>query len=652
MTVKSAYRADIDGLRAVAVVGVLLFHAFPAILPGGFIGVDVFFVISGFLISRIIIGEFKTGTFTFRLFYERRIRRIFPALAVVLAACLIFGWLALMPFDFRRLGLHIAASAGFSENLQLWWESGDYFDTGAPTKPLLHLWSLGIEEQYYIVWPLLLIILRRHISRALWLIAAVALVSFAANILTVDQKATTAFYLPHTRFWELMIGGILAYVHLYRPEMLRKMAPTRNIQAITGVALLAAGLAFIDETRTFPGWWALLPTLGTALLILSGPTAWVNDRLLSQRAVVFVGLISYPLYLWHWPLLTFARILNVGEPPSLTIRIVLLGASIALAWLTYEFVEKKIRHRPKSGRAAAGTRVALPLGGFMATVGALGALVFANLIQARSASVPGLTEISEAMHDWGFSGNRTIRGDVPRTVVFIGDSEMQQFVPRIARVTREHRAPQRTVVIRTRAGCTPITGIERKGYDCDPFVTESFAIAMRPQVDSVVIAASWQGFIERTNYRKTGDEHGPILNIAATDWVWDSLETTLQRLVAAGKRVVVILSVPRGLLFDPQYMAERTGLTYRVHIRPPRSRESVAADTFAVDTRLRQIVERAGATWIHPIHWICPKVCSGVDERGRPLYKDSSHLRASAVSERLTQLDRFVYLSQAPTPAH
>src|SRR6185503_12942841 len=365
-----AYRPDVDGLRAVAVLAVLAFHGFPRVAPGGFVGVDVFFVISGFLISGIILDALKRGTFSFADFYARRIRRIFPALALVLVATVVLGWWTLIPADYRQLGAHVAAGAGFVSNVLLWRDAG-YFDAAAESKPLLHLWSLGVEEQYYLVWPLLLFVLRRHIHRVLPMVAAFAVASFALNVFLVQRNPTATFYLPQTRFWELMLGGMLAYVRVFGPTdggrrarpLLRAVraalarAPIRNALATAGALLVATALLVLDESSAFPGSWALLPTVGTTLLIAAGPDAWLNRRVLAHRGFVYIGLISYPLYLWHWPLLTYVRLYIGAEPPVL-VRCAALAASVLLAWLTYELLEKRIR-RARSPRARRRTVAAL-----------------------------------------------------------------------------------------------------------------------------------------------------------------------------------------------------------------------------------------------------------------------------------------------------
>ena len=343
------YRADIDGLRALAVLSVVGFHAFPKWVKGGFIGVDIFFVISGFLISTIIFDNLERNRFSFVEFYSRRVKRIFPALLLVLIASFAFGWFALPPDEYKQLGKHIAAGAGFISNLVLWNESG-YFDDAAETKPLLHLWSLGIEEQFYIVWPFLLWFARKRRFTLLLITVTVAGVSFALNIFKIHSDPVATFYSLQTRLWELSLGSILAYLALFNQSALQRIQlQYRNVQSLCGCALLAVGILVITVARAFPGWWALLPTLGTALVISAGPQAWINRSVLSNGVFVWFGLISYPLYLWHRPLLTFAHVVE-EDIPSPKIRITAVVVSILLTWLTYEMLEKPIRFG-KHGKA-------------------------------------------------------------------------------------------------------------------------------------------------------------------------------------------------------------------------------------------------------------------------------------------------------------
>lgn len=332
------YRPDIDGLRAIAVLSVVGFHAFPGLIKGGFIGVDIFFVISGFLIFSIIFSNLEHDSFSLLEFYRRRIKRIFPALITVMLASLLLGWFVLLADEYKQLGKHITGGAAFISNFILWQESG-YFDSAAQTKPLLHLWSLAIEEQYYVFAPLVMAFAWRWKWSFIWITAAIAIFSFDANIYLMHRSPTAAFYLPIPRFWELMIGGILAYIALHKNHLI---SGHKNAQSVLGFVLLLLGLVLLNKEREFPGWWALLPTLGTFFVISAGSNAWLNRKLLSNKVLVWFGLISYPLYLWHWTLLSFARIIH-SEILSSEIRIAAIISSIALAWLTYRFIEKPIR---------------------------------------------------------------------------------------------------------------------------------------------------------------------------------------------------------------------------------------------------------------------------------------------------------------------
>lgn len=366
------YRADIDGLRAVAVLSVVAYHAFPIWGKGGLIGVDIFFVISGFLISTIIFENLEHNRFSFIEFYCRRIRRIFPALLLVLVVCFVIGWFALLADEYAQLGKHIAGGSAFISNFLFLNESG-YFDKAADTKPLLHLWSLGIEEQFYIVWPLLLWGAWKKRFNMLTITVFIASVSFVLNIQTIEKDGVAAFYLPQTRFWELVLGSVLAYVTLYKKECLSLFLQRldaalgtivfvdrqenngktlSNTCSLLGAALIVISLLVINKESTFPGWLALLPTVGTVLLISASPLAWFNRKILANPRLVWFGLISYPLYLWHWPLLSFARIIQ-SQHPARDIRVAAVLLSIVLAWLTYRLVERPLRFG-KYGRFKAG----------------------------------------------------------------------------------------------------------------------------------------------------------------------------------------------------------------------------------------------------------------------------------------------------------
>ncbi|WP_422777206.1 acyltransferase family protein [Pseudomonas mediterranea] len=462
------YRPDIDGLRAIAVLSVVAFHAFPTLITGGFVGVDVFFVISGFLISSIIFGSLKKNSFSFVDFYSRRINRIFPALLLMLVATWAFGWFSLLADEYTQLGKHIAGGAAFVSNFVLWGESG-YFDNSAETKLLLHLWSLGIEEQFYLVWPLLVWAAWKARLNALVLIVLVGGVSFALNVMNVQTDPVSTFYSPQTRFWELLVGSLLAYVALNKcyffPKWRESSGPTvRNTQALIGITLLVSAFSLTTKSNQFPGWWAALPTVGTALIISAGPFAWLNRTILSHRLLVWFGLISFPLYLWHWPILTFQRILD-SEPPSIPARGLAIAASILLAWLTYRYIEKYIRLRTNLRKTAVILALAMAA---TATVG----LTTLKLDGLPSRFPSEIKEIANFKYEFlkdarnpdcwisitapynGFAPKCLDAGDSSKgkTILIWGDSHAARLYPGLALMVDQHA----TLLQATRSSCPPM----------------------------------------------------------------------------------------------------------------------------------------------------------------------------------------------------
>lgn len=422
---KPIYRPDIDGLRAVAILSVVIFHAFPSYLTGGFVGVDIFFVISGFLISSIIFRSLDRGDFSYVEFYAHRVRRIFPALVVVLVATYAFGWFSLLPEEFKQLGKHVAAGAAFVQNFALWQEAG-YFDNSSELKPLMHLWSLAIEEQFYLVYPVLIWAVWGARVNALLAVGAMWASSFYLNITNIEADPTGTFFLPQTRFWELLAGSILAYVHLRKWDaaLLGKLPLAKHALSIVGAALIAAGLYFVDGGSLFPGWWALLPVAGSFLLILAGPGAVLNRFVLANPAMVFIGLISYPLYLWHWPIFSYLRIVEGGTPADF-LQTAAVGASFVLAWLTYRLFERPIRFGAMPNLKAAALTVLVLVSGFT------GAYTFGNH------GFP--TRINQAMTEkqllaergryWGASNTAGAPFSASKTnVIIFGDSQAHDIL--------------------------------------------------------------------------------------------------------------------------------------------------------------------------------------------------------------------------------
>lgn len=352
-TTRVGFRRDINGLRALAICLVVLFHAYPSAVPGGFIGVDVFFVVSGYLISGIVLRGLQEESFEFWVFYGRRAVRILPALLVVLVATCTFGWICLYSFEFANLGKHTVAGLGFMANFLLWSESG-YFDVSASQKPLMHLWSLAIEEQFYLLFPLLMwaaVKLRLNLK---YVILVALLLSFGLNVAQSARDVVGDFFNPATRAWEILAGSLLAAHQISRTDdgnrvkrridMLPKQAPfsirSPDLLSIFGLILVVTASFALNETFLYPGWYALLPTTGTVLLIFSGPNS-VIGKLLSNRIAAGLGLISYPLYLWHWPILSFVAILQ-PDGPNLVVKTLAMAGALALASLTFVAIERPI----------------------------------------------------------------------------------------------------------------------------------------------------------------------------------------------------------------------------------------------------------------------------------------------------------------------
>ena len=337
------YRAEIDGLRALAVVPVILFHAGFELFSGGFVGVDVFFVISGYLITTILIEDIENQRFSIVNFYERRARRILPALFFVMLVCIPFAWLWIIPSQMKDFSQSLVAVSLFASNILFWRESG-YFDAAAEEKPLLHTWSLAVEEQYYVLFPIFLMLAWRFgRNRVFWMIVVMAAISLLLSEWGWRNKATANFYLAPTRAWELFAGSIAAFI-------VQKRGVQKNDPLATlGLAAIVFSIFFYDETTPFPSVYALAPVIGVVLLVLYADKATFAGKLLSMRGFVGIGLISYSAYLWHQPLFAFARIVSANEP----VWVILLGlsfSSLLLAFLSWRYIETPFREKERIGR--------------------------------------------------------------------------------------------------------------------------------------------------------------------------------------------------------------------------------------------------------------------------------------------------------------
>ncbi len=621
------YRPDIDGLRAIAVLTVVGFHAFPATVRGGFVGVDVFFVISGFLISSIIMRGLEARSFSLGGFYARRIKRIFPALGLVLLACMVGGYVLFFPDELRALGKHVFAGAMFVANLALLREgNGGYFGAHVDMKPLLHLWSLGIEEQFYFVWPLTLALIYRH-SKAGGRQAALAMIaaaSFALNAWMVGRDPYATFYLPFTRFWELVMGAMLAE----RTRAGAAAARKSELAGAVGLALIGVAVIVVDNGKPFPGWWALLPATGALLVIAAGPDAWVNRRILSARPMVWVGLISYPLYLWHWPLLSFARIIDNGEP-SIGVIWGLIAAAVALAFFSYRLVEIGIR--------ASASRLAVPAALLVAvfTIGATGAAAYFRLLGGRLESRHAYAaEVMEALGDWtypygdnygrqsGFQAHDENPGR-DKVVLLVGDSNLEQYYSRLRALADAEPATAPTLRFATYGGCAPLRIGVRFGLPCERFLDYALGLAADPRTTTVVFGAYWEAYL------------GPTC--ADPERTLAALTETVRGLRAAGKKVFVVLSNPKSPAYHPRLMMSRFSGEPR---REPVSRAEFLTSAGPFVSRVADAARRGGARLLDPLDILCDdRMCPTVDADGRPLYRDDAHMRSTVAERRASFID-------------
>jgi peptidoglycan/LPS O-acetylase OafA/YrhL len=650
------YRADIDGLRALAVLAVIAFHGFPQAVSGGFVGVDVFFVISGYLVSGLILGEINEGKFSFIGFYRRRILRIFPALSVVLASVAIAGFFLMFPSEYRALGDYISAGAWFVSNIESARKVG-YFDGLSSMKPLLHLWSLAVEEQFYIIWPVLLAIAWLKRGAARYVIAGVGAISFAINVLGVSSHPIGTFYLLPSRLWELALGGVLAYRELFHPKQQFFAFSSGNDLATIlregvswlGFAAIAASVFLIGPATRFPGFVALLPTCGTAALIIGHDSA-LNRRILSNPQLVWVGLISYPLYLWHWPILSFLRIV-AGDNLSTRKILLALVASFVLSWLTYRFIERPLRFGPRKALKAAWLLVV------MVALGMAGQVIHRTdgLAAIRSEIFPSLLEESELQ--WPFISNNAcekrypssseLRGwwfcvtnaDKPPDVLVLGNSYANDLYPGL--VSSDRFAGWTVLSIAT---CWPTMNVwwesnrgqdryspcfgERK-LDGEAYLNK--LIEDNRSLRFVLMTADWPSFGPTGEWtspfkisagRTESDKRTPLAT--PREIFIDGLEERIAFLEAHAIKVVLVLGRPE-LPYDTRMCLARPWVGSLRDCKVPEADARNGQQSF--ENVVRALAERHPALSIFdPYRAFCERGVCDMAPDGHPLLRDGHHL--------------------------
>ena len=649
MTSSIKYRPHIDGLRALAVLSVVIYHVIPSALPGGFLGVDIFFVISGYLITLIVLRELSSGTFRFADFYARRIRRLFPALATVLFATIAFGAFSLFADEYERLGKYASAAIVFLLNFRLMDEVG-YFDVASDTKPLLHLWSLSVEEQFYLVWPALLVLLKRLRISIGWTVVVLIAGSFFFAVDLGARDVDALYFHPFARFWELLFGASLAYVHhragthafptsLDRPVV-------HDALSVMGLAAIFVALLLWDKSTVHPGGFAIVPLLGVVALIASGHDA-LGNRLLALRPLVWVGLISYPLYLWHWPVLSYIRIVESGTPsPALLWGGA--GLSVMLAAITYRFIEQPLR-APELKQSA-----------LIGLTGALAALLVASRVVVASDGLPDRSAVRyvkaaeaqlkrEPRQDHSCSarfpaGNAPVycRQENPgdRMIAIVGDSHAHVLFPGIATMAAERGFG---TLLLANSGCPPFDGAvtgrnaDEKERCANSIETIPGALVRDPRIESIFIASRGPQYIDGNGFgpAEATYNYPPISSRAGKDTPGnpapavvfrDGLARSVMRFHERGIPVAYILQVPE------------LGVPARDCLRRPLTLMArnlgceVARDVYRERMRdYRSLIDDLRAshpflTVIDPESLFCDTaVCSGYRD-GQLLYADDNHL--------------------------
>jgi peptidoglycan/LPS O-acetylase OafA/YrhL len=506
------YRSDIDGLRAIAILMVIIYHAFPRLIKGGFVGVDVFFVISGYLISDIILRELAENRFTFATFYARRARRLFPALITVLTVVLVSGWFLLWSSEYKSLGQSAAAGAGFIANILYFTQSG-YFDTVSTEKPLLHLWSLGVEEQFYLIWPTILIIAHRYSSS--WLPLCLGGLSFVLCIFLTQSHIDAAFYLPTSRIWEFTLGywASLSSRHGDPTIFSRRGLRAGRVHvaladglSILGLGLLLFGYITIDHADAFPGYLAAYPALGAALLLLAGPRGIINRKFLSRGWLVYIGLISYPLYLWHWPLIAFENLIDYGEKTRWVSLSLLIG-SIVLADLTWRYIENPIRFSRRNWTPWALFLVLMLTGATGAAIAYLEGIPTrfdernSRLLKSSGEAITTSSKWEKycpteiALSDESIEACQRLmpKGETKRNIALVGDSHAISFADALTTVS-EDRKVAFTGQILAKGGCMPFPWLEKSASsnECHPFLNSVFKYIENPvNADTIILVGRW-----------------------------------------------------------------------------------------------------------------------------------------------------------------
>jgi peptidoglycan/LPS O-acetylase OafA/YrhL len=651
-TSRSCYRPEIDGLRALAILPVVLFHYRAPGFAGGFVGVDVFFVISGYLITALIQAEMARGTFSLAHFYERRLRRIFPGLFAMLAVISAAAFVVFFPVDLVRYAQSLFATALFGANFEFWREAG-YFDAFANQKPLLHLWSIAVEEQFYLLFPALLILLRRSAPRLrIPAVGFVFVASFALSAWGTGAAPVATFYLLPARAWELMLGALLALGAV--PPIRSRLAS--EILSAVGLLLIGAAIFTFTPDTPFPGPAALLPCAGAALVIHAAqPERTLVGRALTVQPLVFIGLISYSLYLWHWPVFVFATYVNFREPAGME-SVALLVLSFALAALSWRLIEQPFRR----SRHRITRRVLFPGAAFAAGLTAASAAFATSTDGLPERLQPALQRILAEQVDhepridrcFGLTATDVrdhrlctigAKGIAPSFILW-GDSHADAILPAVSEAAAR---AGRAGLFAGGEACPPLLGVTTPMPDCRAFNDAVMARMKDARIRDVILESRWAKYAEGTAWGVEPKGHSIVLHDDACtsgETARDNhavfargLWRTLGQLRALGKNIVIVAGVPEigwpvpAVLARRALARDRTDVNLPLHVYMRRQKFVLA--TFD------RIHRQGGARVLYPHRILCAGGTCDVALNGIPLYRDEHHLSVFG-ARQLTPLMR------------
>lgn len=615
------HRGDIDGLRAVAILGVVIYHASPQSLPGGFTGVDVFFVISGYLITGLIWPDIAARRFSLSDFMARRARRLFPALAVMCGVIGIAAAAILLPQDLPGFAKSLLAAITFTSNIHYYGATG-YFAAPAAQMPLLHLWTLAVEAQFYLLAPIGLLLLRRfRQALVLALVILACLASFGLSLWATAAMPEAAFFLLPARAWELGLGAALALA-----PRLRLASLLQELLSCAGLGLILLGFAGISHLTAFPGWAALVPTLGAVAFILAGPNA-ISNQALSLRPVQALGRISYGLYLWHWPMLVLAAYVAI-DPLSPVARAGIIAVSILLAWASWHGLETRVRHWRLilHGIGTAGAAIGI----FAAIILSSGRSPFGTPDQlAHLEDVTLARPLNDALcSKHNLKGTTVcVLGDPKNAPQFLlwGDSHALAIASAFDKAAHDRGI---SGLVMTRIACPPLPGLRRAdrpdGEQCREFNARVLS-TVPESVSAVILAARWPVYFHGESDPQNNHRSPRFDGIAVSQQpaaVSDVLLATLRAL--SDKEVTILGVLPEPGTDLPSLLGR--SIRFGITPDPPGPDSTERAISYATDRTLAALAKAGDAGHVKLGDMICDQVSCRFHANGIPYFKDSNHL--------------------------